>query len=396
MTPLLREHVIMAARSRSRTTSTVLAGGYRIYLISTNQTIGTNSGASGISGRETCADVTMLPPFTVDHTFVCIKYRATPLRLYGYMPYAVNGYEYEFQGYNPPNRSLNQYCPTITPINWTYWKTKALANLNPNAPVVDVPLFLFEFKDFPAMLRNMGDILGKRIKPDAIPGGYLAYSFGWKPLVADLLALFNIQESISKRLAYLKRLEHGGRVRRSLGGGVVQHSILPDGYSSVTSGSKTAFKADIEFLETQKVWFTANAKLLDPLPLLLTEQRSLAKDIVLGLNVDPSTLWNMIPWSWLIDYFLNLGDVMQAYRGGLRFSTTRMCIMATSDYRNNLINARPYSSVFAQGGNLRTIAKQRSVFANPRPQLTWDPILSGTQILNLGALVTAKALQKVL
>jgi hypothetical protein len=385
----------MPARSRSRTLAKVLPGGYTIQHKTSGAVIGSASGGSGISGFETCSDVTMLPPYNVDHTFSCVKQRAQPLRIYGYMPYISNpsNYEHRFSGYNPPNRSLYSYCPTITPVNWNYWKTKALANMNPNAPVVDTPLFIFEFKDFPQMLKNLGDILGKRMKPDAIPGGYLAYSFGWKPLVADLLALFDIQKSISDRLAYLKRLEYGGHIRRSLGGGIVQHSIQANGYSAVSSGTMTAVKADIELLEEQKVWFTANAKLLDPLPLLLSEQQNLSTDIVLGLNVDPSTLWNMIPWSWLIDYFSNIGDVMLAYRGGLRFSVTRMCVMCTTKFQSNLTNVRPFSSVLVEGGNLLTIAKQRSVFTDPRPQLTWDPILSGSQILNIGALVTAGVLK---
>jgi len=384
----------MAERFRSRNTATVLPGGYRIRRISDDWTVITSSGAAGTSGYETCHDVTMSPPYNVDHIFVCEKRRANPLRLYGYMPWILDGYEFEYEGYNPQNRSLYQYSPDITPINWEYWKTKALANLNPNAPVVDIPLFVFEFKDFPAMLRNMGDILGKRMKPDAIPGGYLAYSFGWKPLVADLLALFDIQKSISDRLSYLRRLEHGGHIKRSLGGGVVQHYIVQNGYQAEASGSNTAIIADIEILEKQKVWFTANAKLLEPLPLLLSEQRGLSQDIVLGLNVDPSTLWNMIPWSWLIDYFFNLGDVMLAYRGGLTFQCTRMCVMAESRITSTLKNVRTYRSVISEGGDLSTITKQRSVFTNPRPQLTWDPILSGTQILNLGALITSKALGK--
>lgn len=386
----------MPTRTRTRTLKTVLPGSYQIVRISDGTVIGGSSGASGVSEQERTTDTTMAPPYNVDHPFVCSKEgtKDGALRLYGTMPYSLGGYEYRFNGYNPQNRSLYQYRPAITPVNWAYWRTKALANMNPNAPVVDIPLFIFEFKDFPAMLRNMGNVLGKRMNPRDIPEGWLSYSFGWKPLVNDLLSLFDFTKQMEDRLAYLRRLEHGGHIRRSLGGGVVQHYVTPNGYSTIAvTGKGNALTADVEVVEKQRVWYTANAKLLDPLPLLLSEQRALSQDIVLGLNVDPSTVWNMIPWSWLIDYFSNIGDVMLAYRGGLRFSCTRMCLMCTSDIRSKLTNIRYGGTTTSEGTTMHSLVKQRNVYVNPRPQLTWDPILSGTQILNLGALLTAGALK---
>lgn len=391
----------MPTRTRTRTLLTVLPGTWLVKRKSDGAIISSSSGGSGIGRREQTTDTTMAPPYNVDHPFVCTKEGvgdAGALRFYGTMPHYFSSMEHDFQGYNPTNRSLYQYRPQFTPVNWSYWKTKALANLNPNAPVVDIPLFIFEFKDFPAMLKNLGNILGKRMHPKDVPEGWLAFSFGWKPLVSDLLSLFDFTEQMEKRIAYLKRLEHGGRVRRSLGGGVVQHSIIPDGYKlgfSVPVGSNPpGFYADIEILETQRVWFTANAKLLDPLP-EAAELRSLTRDIILGLSVNPSTVWNMIPWSWLIDYFANIGDIMLAYRGGIRFATTRMCVMCTSKIESKLSNGRFHgNAAIYTGGNLDMTVKQRSVFINPRPTLTWDPILSGTQMLNLGALLTAGALRK--
>lgn len=31
---------------------------------------------------------------------------------------------------------------------------------------------------------------------------------------------------------------------------------------------------------------------------------------LLGLRLDPELLWNLAPWTWLIDWFGNLGDVV--------------------------------------------------------------------------------------
>lgn len=385
----------MAARTRSRSLHGVTPGTYRYVNANTGADAGlAGTGASGFGTFQRTVDETMAPPYYIPHAFLSEKYGTygEPLRIYGTVPYIAGVYNLSYLGWNPPNRSLNVYAPAITPVNWAYWLTKALANLNPNAPVVDLPLFLFEFKDFPSMLRNLGEVLSKRVSPKAVPEGYLAYSFGWAPLVNDLFKLFDLSNQIENRKRYLQRLENGGHIRRSLGGGVVQHTITPNGYGAGTSSSGSVLRADVALTEKQTVWYTANAKLLDPLPDAAPLQ-FLTENIVTGLNVSPSTAWNMIPWSWLIDYFSNIGDFMQANRGGLRFQTTRICIMCTSKVESKLVNVRMVNGSSYTGGTLTNITKQRYVSLNPRPQLTWDPFLSGSQILNLGALSTAKALK---
>jgi hypothetical protein len=33
-------------------------------------------------------------------------------------------------------------------------------------------------------------------------------------------------------------------------------------------------------------------------------------DLLLNLSLTPELLWNLAPWSWVADYFANIGDVM--------------------------------------------------------------------------------------
>jgi hypothetical protein len=35
-------------------------------------------------------------------------------------------------------------------------------------------------------------------------------------------------------------------------------------------------------------------------------------DRLLGLTIDPSVAWQLSPWSWLIDWFIDIGDQMEA------------------------------------------------------------------------------------
>jgi hypothetical protein len=282
-----------------------------------------------------------------------------------------------------------------------YFVTKALANLNPNAPAVDLPLFFFEFKDFPRMLRNLGDILARRRKP-TLPGeSYLAYSYGWEPLFRDSMTLFALAKGIQDRMAYLARMESGTRVRRSLGKGTVLNAVAVGGGTYGDDFRGTLITADVTTSETYKAWFTANGRLLDPLPPSSEARFDLAVKLLLGLDLSrtrptsASTLWNALPWSFLIDYFANIGDYLQAYRGVIRYDVSRMCVMVRQESESFLTNVKLYPGCSYTGGNAKTVVKWRGVYAYPVPIVTADPFLSARQALNIGALISVPGLRKL-
>lgn len=236
------------------------------------------------------------------------------------------------------------------------------------------------------MLRDLGDILRKKVNPATIPNGYLAYQFGWAPLVSDLMKLLNLQQSIEERKRYLKRLERGSRVKRTLFNGELSRTLVNDGYllAGVT--------ADEEITEYLKVWFSANAKLEISLEDADLAEDSKIRSILLGLQPSGSTLWNAVPWSWLIDYFYNVGDVIEAQRGWLPFRVTRMCIMYYTVKRSLLKRLRVDDGLSFSDSGMVTESKQRSVHANPTPMLAYDPFLSVSQVGILSSLVVARAL----
>jgi hypothetical protein len=382
----------MPARDRSRTLSTTTSTPVRVIRNSDGAITGSVAGGSGVDWYEETSDVTMSPPYDVDHTFLSVDKKVTPVRIYGQGPYSIGGYTVKADGFNPTNRALYQYCPTVSSFATSYWVTKALANMNPNRPDLDLPLFLFEFKDFPRMLHDLGRILLRR-KPkySDFPGQYLAWSFGWDPLVRDLMALFDIQKSIEKRIAFLLKLEKGGHFRRSLFDDDVIDTTTTNGYTA--SMFNYTYRADTRTREHWKIWFTANAKLLTSLP----DNRpvpDLARDLVLGLSVRPDLLWNMLPWSWLIDYFANIGDFMSANSGYVRSKVTRLCLMAhIVDQVETLPGKTSANHFIGTLGNLQTDIKRRSVHPNPTARISFDPFLTNGQMANLGALVVSKALQ---
>lgn len=353
---------------------------------------GSSTGYAGITRFKECDDVVSDPPYQSLNPLTLVEYGAElPLRINGSI--LEGPIETRATKWNPQNRNAYQYAPTTTPVNWQYWSTLALSNLNPSKPKVDLPLFIWEMKDFPEMLKNMGDVLSRRIHPKSIPEGYLSYSFGWAPLVSDLLALFNLAKSIDDRMRYLRKLEKGTHIRRRLGKRVVQHVITSNGYSAGATypNGQTILRADTVDTEVLRVWFTAQAKLRNKLP-VATDMHYLSKRLVLGLRASPSTVWNAVPWSWLIDYFFNVGDVIEATDGILPFDVPSMCIMAESKSTASLQNVRMLPGFTYEGGTMQTVAKRRHVEYSPIPWLTFEPLLTLGQKANLAGLVVARGL----
>lgn len=392
MTPVTSEDFdVVGPRTRSRDRNSASPG---IYLYNGVQQGSGPTGVQAVNDFETCSDTTMAPPFVVDHPLVINHKRFVPLRIngsgVGNPPFSGT---YTFQGYNPVSRTYYAYLANTPAVDWSYWKTAALANINPYRPKVDLPLFLFEFKDFPSMLRHAGRVLKGSGRASDVPGTWLAYSFGWAPLVSDLLALFDMSQSIEDRCRMLRNLEDGHLFKRTLFDGEVSDSTQLNAlsYTPQMQGNIPAYRADLRTVLHRKVWFTANAKLRSALPNDGAAIRTLSKRMVYGLTWRPWSVWEFLPWSWLIDYFANVGDFLEAQGALVHLNVTRMNLMCEQDLRSIPVNVRLATGLSASGGAGITISKQRSVVSNPTPRLAFQPFLSELQVANLAALVTSRA-----
>lgn len=90
---------------------------------------------------------------------------------------------------------------------------------------------------------------------------------------------------------------------------------------------------------------------------------NLARRAVLGLTIDASTLWNAMPWSWLIDWYSNMGDFFEANRNIVPVQPGNVTIMSQTSTISNVTPASSYP--FLTGGtmNLEYISKDRDVFS---------------------------------
>jgi hypothetical protein len=104
-----------------------------------------------------------------------------------------------------------------------------------------------------------------------------------------------------------------------------------------------------------------------------------------------ASVWNSLPWTWLIDYFGTIGSFIEASGGKLPYEVRNMCIMFHTVDTVTLEPVGPYSGDFS-GGHNRTETKQRTVYLSPTPTIWYKNALTRHQKNILLALVTSKLL----
>ncbi len=380
----------MAVRTRTRVLGNSTPGSFV-----SNTSTGTivTSQASQVYDRQSCDDTTGPIPYQ-DHA-LNLEHRFCDAIVFNGKAQTTTTRWTDYHNYR--NRGTYGLAPSVPGVDWSYYRTKALAAMNPSTPTVDVPVFLFELKDFPGMLKELGDVLRKKIKPSQAAGGYLSYSFGWAPLISDLRKLINFSDTVNKRLLYLQKTsaKGGAKVtktldtitetlsRSSYSGPVPQQTSIP-----VCRGTSTV-------VQTRKVWSVANvASFLSPVQ--LDDPRRTAARAALGLNLSAASLWEAIPWSWLIDYTGNIGDFLAANRGFIPSRITNLNLMCLDEIVDYLTITETHWNVSISGsGNMLTVSKKRSVSSAPVPSLALRPWFSPHMAGILGSLTTSRALRAI-
>jgi hypothetical protein len=220
-----------------------------------------------------------------------------------------------------------------------------LAKTNPSRPDVDIPVDLidaavaapetlrskFEQMSLDHELSLVGSLLKKK-KPHhgKLDSSVVEYNFGWDLLYQDLRRIVDFAAATSQRYSELKALHKARGLARSS-----RLHPLWSSSSETQSGPFTAWSlenGDVEVINhrysSSQQW--ASSKwLADPGGSLPTDAELLqqARFVVHGWNASPSTFWEAVPWSWLIDYFVNVGDVLAATRNAVGAYPTNGCIM---------------------------------------------------------------------
>lgn len=204
--------------------------------------------------------------------------------------------------------------------------TRAFADTNPSKADFDAPIFLAELRDVPSLLRNAAQKLSKFGANE-----YLKYEYGWKPLVSDMRKMMRSMLYLERRIDNLRRLRNNHTIRR--------HYRPPnrfDGHVTPISRWESSLNDQrFPIIGTQRVdterWcictWIADDFDKGVLPATDHELMGLARRAILGGTIDGSTLWELMPWSWLIDWNTNVSEFLQSQRNIVGASPGPSCLM---------------------------------------------------------------------
>lgn len=255
-----------------------------------------------------------------------------------------------------------------------------LARSNPSRPLVSVPNFLFELKDLPSLAR----VAGRTLKQKGA-NAYLQYQYGFKPLMDDLASMLTFQDEVDKRLKKLDRL-------RRRGGFKFTDEIAKASYSTTHAvGNKGPYSITENRTGFARRWGQVSWVFTDlhPSPMNNSDRdRQLAFKAAAGLTVDAFTIWEALPWSWMIDWFGDIGDFLLAHRNIIGMRPGDCYTMTHTEARNvasfKLLPGR-ISNVTRGPSFEESIVKRRVKGAIVGPTVGM-PFLTGFQFSILGAL----------
>lgn len=186
--------------------------------------------------------------------------------------------------------------------------TKVAAGTNPNKSYVDLGVMVGELRELPQLAFKVGsDFIKGHAKNN------LTIEFGLKPLLSDIRKMFEFQKSFDRRLKNINTLADTGRLSRRMSLGSSSNSTVLKDYPVQSYGR--FITRDVHVKTTETVWGHVTWTLVKELPSLPSARQDLASKALFGQTLDLVTLWELLPWSWLIDWFSNAGELISLTRG---------------------------------------------------------------------------------
>jgi hypothetical protein len=243
------------------------------------------------------------------------------------MPFDVNHWHYSGGVINRPftsyfSPSFDNYTADVlkTPANFpalsvpdvpsaSVSATMAAARTNPSRPHVDVPVMFGELGDVVQLVQKAGRSFFQRVARKNIE-----FQFGIMPLMSDLAKMTQFQQVMHYRALELNRLRGSKGLRRTVDAGSWSRQQRNIGVYCQSSYATIRRDFDVNTVIRRRVhcrWRPTEDLSHLSVP---ANMRSLTARAVLGLTVDPSTAWELIPWSWLVDWFTNAGTFLKARR----------------------------------------------------------------------------------
>lgn len=265
--------------------------------------------------------------------------------------------------------------------------SELLARTNPSRADVDVPIFIAELRDLPLLLKKHGDNLIVEMARKNIE-----WQFAIRPLISDVKKLLNFKEHADRRYNELKKLYNGG-LRRTVQ--LFDNSATFNRPTElvVSSENLLVISARQTSFSSLRAWGHVKWKPTTLPPKSDAELYALARRAALGLSLNFAQAWELMPWSWLVDWFSSVGSFLNAHRNTVPAQPTSISIMRNQKTTHSLSKWSHSANFQVQWGSVIYETKTR---APATPSLdAYLPWLTLEQWSILGSLVILKGNSQV-
>jgi hypothetical protein len=294
---------------------------------------------------------------------------------------------------------------------------RAYNRVAPTSVVWDAAQFLGELRE------GLPNLAVDTIKHGArfykgLGSDYLNLEFGWKPFISDLQNAAKALANATHQLA-----NQGERVHRKYSVPAVSSSASAsfNRTTAVTCGipgllSPAALAAakipslsvgsfgansDGNYMKTKTVtrWFEGEFSSFYPLNFDPDSYLSRLSALV-NLKLTPAVLWELSPWSWMVDWYLQIGDTIAANEKAANdllvmhygYAMERTVYTTELSWRRTGANTTTGVRIPSSGRYFAVTEYKRRIRANPYGfRLGGTSALSGSQLAILGALGLTKA-----
>lgn len=217
-------------------------------------------------------------------------------------------------------RELSQYNATrlllnVSPFKREYSLTRNVAELKDLARSMisarrtadDLKQLWSSLSSSPKVRANVFDLASTNVKN--IPNEYLSFHFGWKQLYRDLNDLVRLPEKLAKRINFL--------MSRSAKASTFRAKVTKlSGKTGVSGFSYNTSDTDYNTSQSSRIERVSETRLVinaifdfPPADVPRLRQRFFADKI--GLVPRFTDVYNIIPWSWLVDWFTGFGNYLE-------------------------------------------------------------------------------------
>jgi hypothetical protein len=174
----------------------------------------------------------------------------------------------------------------------------------------DLPLMIKKTQELVELLRQLSRKQGSALKnfDKSSADAYLNLQFGYKSMASAVKSLLKLPEELAKRFNYLleRNRKRTSQRYKKIYENLLDVELFKPGYASLVDYVPSFEVRDSEELTTQlELRCVVNTEVNFP-PLAVPKYRNSKYLDLIGLYPRLTDFYNLIPWTWLIDWFTGL------------------------------------------------------------------------------------------